>query len=105
MIWNRKGATEGEYLDRFIYQDLQERCAEEASTSGTDRSGSVIDSLMTNEQLAMERRNLQEVEQLIKSVDKVLKYFLLSTFTARSYIIVIVYGVPSNPGLSNTVFA
>lgn len=71
-------------MDRFIYQGLQERYAEEASTSGANRSGSDIEPLVTNEQLAMERRNLQEVEQLLKSVDKVLKYFLLTAFTARS---------------------
>ncbi|KAG0557311.1 hypothetical protein KC19_11G119200 [Ceratodon purpureus] len=70
-IW--KGATEGEYMDRLIYQDLQERCAEEASTSGADRSGSDIEPLGTNEQLAKERRKLQEVEQLLKSVDKELQ--------------------------------
>jgi hypothetical protein len=65
-------------MDRLIYQDLQERCAEEASISGVDRSGSEIESLSTNEQLAKERRKLQEVEQLLKSVDKVLEYFLLT---------------------------
>jgi len=86
---------------------LQERCAEEASTSGADRSGSDIEPLITNEQLAMERRNLQDVERLLKSVDKVLKCFLLTGFIAWIYS----YrdGITSHlliySGLSDTVFA
>lgn len=77
-------------MDRFIYQDLQERCAEEASTSGADRSGSDIEPLVTNEQLTMERRNLQEVEKLLKSVDKVLKYSFLLFFLHGALIVVMI---------------
>lgn len=71
-------------MDRLFYQDLQERCAEEASTSGVDRFGSDIESLSTNKQLVKERRKLQEVERLLKSVDKVLECFLFAAFTAVS---------------------
>lgn len=60
-------------MDRLIYQDLQERGAEEASTSGASFNAEL---LITNEQLAAERRSLQEVEQLLKSIDKVLGYLL-----------------------------
>lgn len=82
-------------MDRFIYQDLQERCDEGDSTSGADRSGSVIEPLLSNEQLALERRNLQEVEQLLKSVDKVLNSSSSFLYMHGSLIVLVIHGVPT----------
>lgn len=67
-LWN--GVAEGGNMNGSIYQNLQERCAEEASTSGADRFGSDLEPLSTDGQLAVERKILHEVDQLLKTVDK-----------------------------------
>nr|XP_024356431.1 uncharacterized protein LOC112272673 isoform X2 [Physcomitrium patens] len=68
IFWN--GAAEAGYMDRLIYQGLQERSLEKTIINEAGRFRPDIRPSSTNEQLAVERENLQEVEQLLKSVDK-----------------------------------
>lgn len=75
-------------MNGSIYQNLQERCAEEASTSGADRFGSDLEPLSTDGQLAVERKILHEVDQLLKTVDKVAECFLPVVFAGIDYIVV-----------------
>lgn len=77
--WNRVSAIDRGELDRSIYQDLQWRSAEEVSTSGSMWDAKAQDlsvleraALTITDKLATERRSLKEVEQQLKSIDKVL---------------------------------
>lgn len=71
-------------MDRLIYQGLQERSLEKTIINEAGRFRPDIRPSSTNEQLAVERENLQEVEQLLKSVDKVFERLCFTAFAVGS---------------------
>lgn len=78
MIGHRIGANEDDELDRLLYQELRERSVEEASSSGAIEGMSwnwnLLEGLNISDKLTAERRRLQEMEQQLKSIDKVYKH-------------------------------